>query len=60
MADLRECPSCALEFEDEGQDTCPYCGYEFPKRRTSVQWVAVLLIVLMLYPAFKGLMYLLG
>jgi len=56
MGDLRECPSCALEFEDEGQDECPYCGYEFPKRSTGVQAVAVLLLLIMLWFAFRGLL----
>ena len=56
MSDLRECPSCALEFEDEGQDVCPYCGYEFPQRSTGVQAVAVLLLIIMLWFAFRGLM----
>ena len=61
MADFRECPSCALEFEDEGQDACPYCGYEFPgSQPTSVQWVAWLLVLLLLWPAIKGLMWLLS
>jgi hypothetical protein len=60
MSDVRECPSCALDFEDDGTaDRCPYCGYEFPKQKTSVQWVAWLMALLMLWPAIKGLMWLL-
>lgn len=55
MGDLRECPSCALEFEDDGQKACPYCGYEFPKQRTSVKAVAVVLILIMLWFALQGL-----
>lgn len=57
---MRECPSCALDFEDEGQDRCPYCGYEFPRQKSSLQWVAWLLVILMLWPALKGVMWLLG
>lgn len=61
MASYRECPSCALEFEDTGNvKRCPYCDYEFPRRRTTVQWVAWLLVLLLLWPAIKGLMLLLG
>jgi hypothetical protein len=61
MASSRECPSCALEFEDTGDvKECPYCGYEFPRRRSSVHWVAWLLVLLLLLPAIKGLMMLLG
>lgn len=61
MASSRECPSCALEFEDTGTvEQCPYCGYEFPQRRSSVQWVAWLLVLLLLWPALKGLMMLFG
>jgi len=61
MASYRECPSCALEYEDTGTvEKCPYCGYEFPKQSTSVQWIAGLLVLLLLWPAIKGLMLLLG
>ena len=55
MGDLRECPSCALEFEDDGQKACPYFGYEFPRQRTSVKAVAVVLILIMLWFALQGL-----
>ena len=56
-----KCPSCALEYEDDGDvDVCPYCGYEFPERATSTRWVAWLLVLLVLCPAIKGIMYLLG
>lgn len=61
MSSYRECPSCALEFEDTGDvEECPYCGYEFPQRSTSVRWVAWLLALLLLWPALEGLMYLFG
>lgn len=61
MPSYRECPSCALEFEDTGNATeCPYCGYEFPRHGTSVRWMAWLLALILLWPAIKGLMYLLG
>jgi hypothetical protein len=61
MASTRECPACALEFEETGDtEECPYCGYEFPQQRSSLQWVAWLLALLLLWPAIKGLMILLG
>lgn len=61
MSNMRECPSCALEYEDDGDvETCPYCGYEFPQRRSSLKWVAILFALLMAWPAIKGLMYLLS
>jgi hypothetical protein len=56
-----KCPSCALEYEDgDDVDACPYCGYEFPERASSTRWVAWLLVLLMLWPAIKGIMYLIG
>jgi len=61
MPSTRECPSCALEFDDTGDvEQCPYCDYEFPQRRSSLQWVAWLFALLLLWPAIRGLMYLLG
>jgi len=52
-ARTRECPSCALSFEDEGATECPYCGYEFPPERASLKWAAVLMALLMAWPLFK-------
>jgi len=61
MASTRECPACALEFEDtDPVEECPYCGYEFPQRRSTIPWVAWLLVLLLLWPAIKGLMFLFG
>jgi len=61
MASHRECPSCALEYEDTGDvDRCPYCGYELPTQSTSVQWVAWVLVLLLLWPAIRGLSMLFG
>jgi hypothetical protein len=49
MPETRECPSCALEYEDTGDvDVCPYCGYEFPQRKSSTVWAALLFLLLML------------
>ncbi|MFO8100388.1 MAG: zinc ribbon domain-containing protein [Salinibacter sp.] len=61
MAPYRECPSCALEYEDTGDvEQCPYCDYEFPQRSSAVHWIAWLLVLLLLWPAIQGLMYLFG
>lgn len=43
----KECPSCAMEIDAKSKE-CPICGYEFPAFSRGIQWVAVLLIVLML------------
>ena len=42
-----ECPSCAVEV-DADNETCPICGYEFPRQKKSVQiaaWVMFFLIL---------------
>ncbi len=56
--DTFECPSCALQAPKDAEE-CPYCGYEFPKQKTSVQTVAVIMALLLLYPVFKLVQYLL-
>ena len=33
---------------DADADVCPYCGYEFPKQKSYVPWVAILFVLLML------------
>lgn len=43
----KECPGCAMEV-DASAEICPICGYEFPRRRTSVQIAAWIMIALML------------
>lgn len=49
MSEIRECPSCALDYEHhDDTEVCPYCGYEFPQRKSSTTWAAVLFIVLMI------------
>ncbi|PSR01487.1 MAG: hypothetical protein BRD47_05980 [Bacteroidetes bacterium QS_8_68_28] len=58
MADAtRECPACAMPI-DASEDACPICGYEAPRQRTSLQVAAWVMILLLLWPAFEGLMYL--
>ncbi len=34
---------------DAESDVCPICGYDLPRRRTSVQWVALLMILLAIF-----------
>lgn len=48
----KECPSCAMEIDAKNQ-RCPICGYEFPQQKTSIKWIAVLLIVLFTYPLIR-------
>lgn len=60
MADapLRECPSCALEGPSDATE-CPYCGYEFPPERKTSRAAAVAFVLLMLWPLFEGIRWLL-
>ncbi len=39
----RECPSCAVEVE-ANVESCPICGYEFPKSKSWVKWTVIALI----------------
>lgn len=55
---MKECPSCGLEFEDEGAEECPYCGYEFPPEKPSLKWAALLMALLLAWPVFKLLTWL--
>ena len=56
---LTECPSCALEI-DGVTEICPYCGYEFPQTRSSLKWAALLMALLLLWPAIELLGWLFG
>jgi RNA polymerase subunit RPABC4/transcription elongation factor Spt4 len=45
-----ECPSCAMNVE-ANSETCPICGYDFPKQSKSlmiVVWAMIALILLYL------------
>jgi RNA polymerase subunit RPABC4/transcription elongation factor Spt4 len=42
----RECPSCALH-SDSDEESCPYCGYEFPVGRAGTGIIAIILVFLM-------------
>lgn len=46
--DTKECPGCAVEV-DADSETCPICGYDFPKQPVYLKimaWVMVLLLLL--------------
>lgn len=55
----RECPSCGLAAPEDA-DVCPYCGYEFPVRKTSMTASAWLFVGLMVLFAVPILAWLLG
>lgn len=52
MSRTMECPSCALDAPADAEE-CPYCGYEFPRQKKSVMAVAVIMALLLAWPAFK-------
>lgn len=52
---LKECPSCAVDI-DRTAEHCPICGYEFPKQKSFFKWVALLLILLFVYPLIRLLL----
>ncbi len=54
-----ECPSCALEVNKD-HDTCPYCGYEFPKSSSGMKAFAWLFVLLLLWPLYELVMFLLS
>lgn len=57
MAGKRECPSCASMVPDD-EERCFICGYEFPtisRGRNWRAWVALVLLILFLYPLIRFL-----
>lgn len=54
-----ECPSCALDVNRDAE-ICPYCGYEFPQQKAGLKYIAILIVLLMLWPLFKLLQMLFG
>lgn len=53
----RVCPSCGLEVSGR-EETCPWCGYEFPVQRRSVGVVAIIMALLLIWPILKLIQYL--
>lgn len=47
----RECPSCAMMVEAT-RKTCPICQYEFPEQGSIIKWIAILLILAMIFGYF--------
>ncbi len=54
-----ECPSCALDIEKDAE-TCPFCGYEIPVQKPGLNYIAILVVFLLLWPLFKLITYFLG
>ena len=53
MADLRECPNCAVEINND-EMVCPICQYEFPQHKSKIIWIGLILISLALvYPVYS-------
>jgi hypothetical protein len=44
----KECPNCAMNVSEEVVE-CPICGYEFPERPRWVIWLAVFLLLIILW-----------
>ena len=51
----KECPSCAMEVKKTAA-SCPICGYEFPQQKSSIKWIALLMLILFAYPLIRLLM----
>lgn len=54
----KECPSCAVEV-DKKYDVCPICGYEFPKQKSGMKYLAIILVILFTLPLIKLILSLL-
>ncbi|MBN2414025.1 hypothetical protein JXQ31_20285 [candidate division KSB1 bacterium] len=48
----KECPSCAVKV-DKMHTVCPVCGYEFPQPKSTVKWIAVIMVLLFAWPLIK-------
>jgi len=44
----KECPGCAMPVDNDAE-VCPICGYEFPSQPLSVQIMAVVMIILLIW-----------
>lgn len=52
---MRECPSCAVDVEDN-LSVCPVCGYEFPQKKSWPRWIAFILLLLSGYVTLRILL----
>ncbi|RMH66170.1 MAG: zinc ribbon domain-containing protein [Bacteroidetes bacterium] len=41
-------------------ETCPYCGYEIPRQKSSLKTAAILFALLLIWPLLKVLDWLLS
>ena len=55
----KECPSCGIEIDKE-HTVCPICQYEFPVSKVNIKIIAVILIILFLYPVIRLLVNLIS
>jgi len=44
----KECPGCAMDIDDNAT-ACPICGYEFPERPRWIIWLAIALLLAILW-----------
>ena len=44
----KECPSCAMEVVRDAK-VCPICQYEFPTQAKGLSWIALLLVLIILF-----------
>ncbi len=61
MSGQRECPSCASMVSDD-EERCLICGYEFPtiaRGRNWRGWVAIVLLLIFVYPLIRFIINLL-
>jgi RNA polymerase subunit RPABC4/transcription elongation factor Spt4 len=49
----KECPSCAMMI-DEKSKVCPICQYEFPARMGATKWIAIALVILLVFYLILG------
>ncbi len=49
MRGTKECPGCAMPVPADAHE-CPYCHYEFPGQKSSLKWVALLVLLAFLLP----------
>ena len=48
----KECPSCAMDVEETATQ-CTFCSYEFAGQKSSLKWLALLMLVLFAYPLIQ-------
>jgi len=51
----KECPSCAMSI-DRVATRCPICGYEFPRQKSYIKYVALVLLIIFAWPLIRLVM----